>query len=141
LCAPAWVAPPARHQGFGDARVLSSAPIAVNDPALADALGEARFSSVTFRLFKLPPGRLETLCEDYGQYAVYKGTIPGAPAAYSLDDHHRLEKARRALRGAGRTLARACVLTWRACGVAGQAVPGVRQHRVHAARDVAGQAL
>ena len=42
------------------------------------------------RLFKLP-SMLETLCEDYGQYAVYKGTIPGMPHAYSLDDHHRFQ--------------------------------------------------
>ena len=41
-------------------------------------LGEAKFYSLTYRL-KLPEGRLETLCEDYGQYAVYKGTIDGHP--------------------------------------------------------------
>ena len=57
-------------------------------------LGEAKFYSLTYRLFKLPEGRLETLCEDYGQYAVYKGTIDGHPNAYSLDDHHRLEKGK-----------------------------------------------
>ena len=74
--------------------MLSSAPIEVTDAALREVLGEARFVSVTHRLFKLPPGRLETLCEDYGQFAVYKGTIKGSAAAYSLDDHHRLEKAR-----------------------------------------------
>jgi hypothetical protein len=80
-------------QGFADPRIISSAPIAVTDAALADALGEAKFTSITFRLFKLPPGRLETLCEDYGQWVSYKGTVPGAGAAYSLDDHHRFEKA------------------------------------------------
>ena len=32
----------------------------------------------------LPAGRLETLCEEYGQYAIYKGTITGHPNAYSL---------------------------------------------------------
>ncbi len=45
------------------------------------------------RLFKLP-GRLETLCEDYGQVATYKGTIPGHIHAYDLDDHHTLETGR-----------------------------------------------
>jgi arsenite methyltransferase len=45
------------------------------------------------RLFKLP-GRLESLCEDYGQVAVYRGTIPGHPHAYELDDHHVLETGR-----------------------------------------------
>jgi SAM-dependent methyltransferase len=80
--------------GFADPRVLTSAPITVEDEALACLLGEARFRSITYRLFKLPAGRLETLCEDYGQFAVYKGTIPHAPNAYSLDDHHRLEKSK-----------------------------------------------
>ncbi len=78
--------------GFIDPRVVSSRRIEVKDEALAAVLGEAAFYSITYRLFKLPPGRLESLCEDYGQYAVYKGTIPGAAHAYSLDDHHRLEK-------------------------------------------------
>jgi len=80
--------------GFADPRVASSAPIAITDGALLDVLGEARFFSVTHRLFKLPAGRLESLCEDYGQYAVYRGTIQGSAAAYSLDDHHRLEKGK-----------------------------------------------
>jgi len=40
------------------------------------------------RLFKVP-GRLEDLCEDYGQVAVYKGTIPGHTHSYALDDHHK----------------------------------------------------
>ncbi len=39
------------------------------------------------RLFKLP-GRLETLCEDYGQVATYLGTLPGHKHRYALDDHH-----------------------------------------------------
>ncbi len=77
--------------GFADPRVASMAPIAVNDAAMSDVLGEARFFSITYRLFKLP-GRLETLCEDYGQFAVYRGSIQGSGNAYSLDDHHRLEK-------------------------------------------------
>jgi arsenite methyltransferase len=81
-------------QGFPDPRVMSSAPIAVTDASMAAALGEARFFSITHRLFKLPNGRLETLCEDYGQWVAYKGTVEGAGGAYQLDDHHRFEKAR-----------------------------------------------
>ena len=80
--------------GFADPRVLEGHEIAVEDEALAELLGEAKFFSLTYRLFKLPEGRLETLCEDYGQYAVYNGTIDGHPNAYSLDDHHRLEKGK-----------------------------------------------
>ena len=52
-------------------------------------VGEAKFYSITFRLFKLPG--LETLCEDYGQVATYKGTVEGQEAAYQLDMHHRFE--------------------------------------------------
>jgi SAM-dependent methyltransferase len=77
--------------GFADPRVLAGHAIEITDEKLADALGEAKFYSLTYRLFKLPEGRLESLCEDYGQYAVYKGTIEGNPHAYALDDHHRLE--------------------------------------------------
>jgi len=77
------------HQvGFTDPRRLSIEPISVDDPELKEVVGEARFYSITYRLFKVP-GRLETLCEDYGQVAVYKGTIPGHRHAYDLDDHHR----------------------------------------------------
>lgn len=78
----------ARDVGFTDPRVLASAPIEINDPELKDVVGEAKFYSITYRLFKLPDA-LETLCEDYGQVAIYKGTIPGHRHAYDLDDHHR----------------------------------------------------
>jgi len=81
----------ARDAGFTDPRVLSHAPIDVKDKELIPLVGEAKFYSITYRLFKVP-GLIETLCEDYGQYAVYKGTVPGAPHAYHLDDHHRFEK-------------------------------------------------
>uniref|UniRef100_A0A7S0WXY5 Arsenite methyltransferase n=1 Tax=Chlamydomonas leiostraca TaxID=1034604 RepID=A0A7S0WXY5_9CHLO len=78
----------AREVGFTDPRSLEAEPIAINDAELAGAVGEAKFFSITYRLFKIP-GRLETLCEDYGQVAVYKGTLPGHKHAYALDDHHR----------------------------------------------------
>ncbi|PSC70020.1 Arsenite methyltransferase [Micractinium conductrix] len=73
--------------GFLDPRTLSSAEIEVRDKELKALLGEARFYSVTYRLFKLPDA-IETLCEDYGQACKYKGTIPGHPHSYQLDDHH-----------------------------------------------------
>lgn len=40
---------------------------------MQDAVGNIRFYSITFRLFKLP-GLLEPDCEDYGQVAVYKAS-------------------------------------------------------------------
>lgn len=79
--------------GFDDPRMLSKEEIIIHDPALKDVVGRARFYSITYRLFKLP-GMLETKCEDYGQFAVYKGTIPGYPHHYDLDDHHTLEKGK-----------------------------------------------
>ncbi len=45
-----------------------------------------RFFSRTVRAFKL--ASLEDLCEDYGQVAVYHGTIPEFPHSFPLDDHH-----------------------------------------------------
>eukprot|EP00873_Tetraselmis_striata_P046466 jgi/Tetstr1/466730/TSEL_011203.t1 len=83
----------ARKVGFIDPRILTSAPIQIHDPELQLLLGEAKFFSITYRLFKLP-GLIETLCEDYGQYAVYKGTIKGSESAYQLDDHHRFVKGK-----------------------------------------------
>merc|ERR1712098_749798 len=64
-----------RDVGFTDPRVLSMDPVVVTDPELKDVVGEAEFFSITYRLFKVKG--LETECEDYGQVAVYKGTIPG----------------------------------------------------------------
>ena len=83
----------AQETGFTDPRVLSSSPIEVTDPELRAVTGNARFFSITYRLFKLP-GLLEDKCEDYGQFAVYKGTIKGDEWAYTLDDHHTLEKGK-----------------------------------------------
>lgn len=51
--------------GFRDPRQYDVHPIEVEDPELRDIVGNARFFSVTFRLFKL--ASLERLCEDYGQ--------------------------------------------------------------------------
>ena len=41
---------------------------------------------MTIRAFKLDG--LEDICEDYGQSAVYLGTIPQCPHRFILDDHH-----------------------------------------------------
>ena len=56
-------------------------------------VGEIKFFSATYRLFKLP-AHLEPDCEDYGQAVVYKGTIDRHPHAWSLDDHHTMEKGK-----------------------------------------------
>lgn len=64
----------ARQAGFADPRVLSSSKIDVTDPELAQLVGNAAFQSITYRLFKVP-NLLESLCEDYGQFAVYKVSL------------------------------------------------------------------
>eukprot|EP00210_Caulerpa_lentillifera_P001291 g1244.t1 len=83
----------AHNVGFLDARVLSVSDIKVTDPELQKICGEANFYSITYRLFKIP-GLMETMCEDYGQIATYKGTIPGHENAYQLDEHFRFEKGK-----------------------------------------------
>ena len=45
-------------------------PAQVWDPELRQLLGEARYFSITYRLFKL--AGVETTCEDYGQACRYK---------------------------------------------------------------------
>lgn len=39
----------ARNVGFTDPRVLSAAPIEINDAELKDVVGEAKFYSITYR--------------------------------------------------------------------------------------------
>ena len=73
-------------------RTLSERPLTVDDPALAAALGNARFVSRTVRAFKL--AALEDRCEDFGQVAYYLGGIDGQADAFVLDDHHTFEEGR-----------------------------------------------
>lgn len=77
--------------GCNDARSVSQSPIALLDPQVEAKIGMVGFRSITMRAFKLS---LEDRCEDYGQTAVYRGTIAGQPHAFVLDDHHRFETGR-----------------------------------------------
>lgn len=82
----------ARRAGFDDPRQVTARPLAINNPVLAEKLDPIRFLSATYRLFKLDG--LDSDCEDYGQAVRYKGTVPHAPKAIDLDDHHRFETGR-----------------------------------------------
>lgn len=82
----------ARRIGFIDARVFANSRIDLLDPETIDKIGFANFNSITYRLFKLP--QLETACEDFGQSAVYKGTIAESPHRFVLDNHHVFERNR-----------------------------------------------
>lgn len=59
----------------------------LDNDAMREMVGFATFSERTVRTFKL--NDLEDICENYGQTAVYKGTIPDNPQFFDLDDHHR----------------------------------------------------
>uniref|UniRef100_A0A7S1QQU5 Arsenite methyltransferase n=1 Tax=Neobodo designis TaxID=312471 RepID=A0A7S1QQU5_NEODS len=74
-----------RQIGF-EVRRVSDAPIAVHDAELADVLGNARFTSTTYRCFKLDAAARDEEAEDYGQTATYLGTLPDAKHGYALDE-------------------------------------------------------
>lgn len=74
--------------GFLDPRVVSRRLVQ------AEAMGEpVAFSSLTVRAQKFEEP-LDRRCEDYGQIAVYKGTLPAFPARFAYDDHHVFEAGR-----------------------------------------------
>ena len=76
-----------RNIGCPDYRVVSKHKIKINNPKIEVRVGMVDFYSMTVRAFKLDS--LEDIYEDYGQVAVYRGTISGFPHAFDLDDHHR----------------------------------------------------
>ena len=82
----------AHRQGFADPRLVEDRPLAVTDPLLADKLGNLRFFSATYRLFKLEG--LESACEDYGQAVIYRGAVAQQPQRFVLDKHHGFEAGR-----------------------------------------------
>lgn len=79
----------AKSCGFADPRLVKDSPIEIQDAELGSKLGNARFYSATYRLFKLDD--LEPACEDYGQAVIYKGTIPHAEHSFLLDKHHAIQ--------------------------------------------------
>ncbi|MBW3656562.1 MAG: methyltransferase domain-containing protein, partial [Gemmatimonadetes bacterium] len=74
-----------RSLGVLDYRTVSRRRLELGDQGVEAKAGMVDFHSMTVRAFKLP---LEDLCEDYGQVAYYRGTVPEAPHAFVLDDHH-----------------------------------------------------
>ncbi len=82
----------AKAAGFTDPRLVTDRPISLNNPDIEEKVGNTRFYSATYRLIKLDD--LEASCEDYGQAARYKGTIPHHPHRFLLDKHHVIETDR-----------------------------------------------
>jgi len=79
----------AKECGFLDPRIMKDSKITVNNPKLEGKLGNIKFYSATYRLFKLDG--LESHCEDYGQAVIYKGTVDKCPDTFILDGHHEIE--------------------------------------------------
>ncbi len=77
--------------GVADARSCARNPISFTDREIAAKIGFAHFESITWRLFKL---ELDDRCEDYGQVATYRGSLPHHPHYFALDDHHCFETDR-----------------------------------------------
>jgi hypothetical protein len=82
----------AKRHDFADPRLVEDRPLDITDAKLAKRVGNIRFFSATYRLFKLDA--LEPACEDYGQAVVYRGTIPDHPNRFVLDSHHDIEAGR-----------------------------------------------
>lgn len=75
--------------GCADYRVLACSRIELEDAEIAKKAGMIGFYSMTIRAFRLHT--LEDICEDYGQVAVYNGSMPEHPNRFALDDHHLFE--------------------------------------------------
>lgn len=76
-----------QRAGCPDYRVVSSRRISLDSPEVEARIGMVDFYSETIRAFKI--ANLEDRCEDYGQVATYRGTMPDWPHHFDLDDHHR----------------------------------------------------
>ena len=74
--------------GIVDYRVISQRRIELQNE-IAEKAGMVNFFSTTVRAFKL--NDLEDICEDYGQVAIYRGTLPELPHRFVLDDHHTFQ--------------------------------------------------
>ena len=70
---------------------LSTISVVVRE--LEKEVGNIKFYSATYRLFKLPY-LLEPDCEDYGQAVIYIGTIKNHKDSWNLDNHHQFDKGK-----------------------------------------------
>jgi len=73
----------ARAAGFLDPRLVEDRPLAIGDDAIRAKLGDIRFYSATYRLFKLDG--LDISQEDYGQSVTYRGSVPHHSAVFTFD--------------------------------------------------------
>jgi arsenite methyltransferase len=79
-----------KEVGFKDPRVIESKTITIENKELEEKVGDIKFYSVTYRLFKMP--RLEADCEDYGHAVTYLGTVSEEAESFLLDSNHIFKK-------------------------------------------------
>ena len=75
--------------GFVEPRVYSTKEIEITDKEIQKLVGKTKFFSVTYRLWKI--NGLDSVCEDYGQFAIYKGGISDSEMEFQLDSNHLFE--------------------------------------------------
>lgn len=78
--------------GCPDYRLIKSSKVDMTNKEVQAKVGNIEFTSLTIRAFKLL--EMEDICEDYGQVAVYKGTIKESPHEFLLDGHHLFIKGK-----------------------------------------------
>ncbi len=72
--------------GWPDFRVVSRRRAMIDNAGIEAQIGAVVFESLTVRAFKLT--QLEDRCENYGQRAVYLGTLDEHPDRFALDADH-----------------------------------------------------
>ena len=82
----------ARKSGFSDPRIVSHREIEITEPEIKELVGNAKFYSTTYRLWKIDG--MEDACEDYGHSATYLGGHPENESRLQLDSEHLFEKNR-----------------------------------------------
>jgi len=75
--------------GFVEPRMVTAKEIEITDDAMKKVIGKTKFYSITYRLWKIEG--LDSVCEDYGQSAIYKGGIPECELEFQLDSNHLFE--------------------------------------------------
>uniref|UniRef100_H3AAR6 Arsenite methyltransferase n=1 Tax=Latimeria chalumnae TaxID=7897 RepID=H3AAR6_LATCH len=70
----------AQEVGFSTPRLVTAGPISVNNKDLLEVIGDYKFVSATYRLFKIPPDCPRTKCE-----VIYSGSIRGFEKQLEFD--------------------------------------------------------
>jgi ubiquinone/menaquinone biosynthesis C-methylase UbiE len=81
-----------KKSGFVNPRIMSNREIEITEPEIKELIGNAKFYSTTYRLWKIEG--IEDLCEDYGHIATYLGGHPENDFIFQLDGEHIFEKNR-----------------------------------------------